>query len=149
MLQLTDGKGMLLKAVLQTAHKKHAVVSVVERSQQVAPEQEVVIAVSLLKNTARIEWFLEKAVELGMIMAMLGAGLTPQEAEAKTLANGASEGAFMIQAASLRTRETLRRLLSEGEAGQRSGDLASATAAYKRILREFDHDEVAVEVVDR
>ncbi|MBS0254677.1 MAG: L,D-transpeptidase family protein [Proteobacteria bacterium] len=28
----------------------------------------------------------EKAVELGMIMAMLGAGLTPQEAEAKTLA---------------------------------------------------------------
>jgi murein L,D-transpeptidase YcbB/YkuD len=27
----------------------------------------------------------EKAVELGMIMAMLGAGLTPQEAEAKTL----------------------------------------------------------------
>jgi 16S rRNA (uracil1498-N3)-methyltransferase len=66
MLQLTDGKGMLLKAVLQTAHKKHAVVSILETAHQSPPEQEVIIAVSLLKNTARIEWFLEKAVELGV-----------------------------------------------------------------------------------
>ena len=66
MLHLTNGNGLLLKASIQHAHKKHAIVSVVERQQYNAPKQEVVMAVSLLKNTARLEWFLEKAAELGV-----------------------------------------------------------------------------------
>ncbi|MFN9115420.1 MAG: RsmE family RNA methyltransferase [Bacteroidota bacterium] len=65
-LQLTNGKGLLLKSVLKKAHKKHAVVSVLEQEQQAPPKQEVIMAVSLLKNTARLEWFLEKAAELGV-----------------------------------------------------------------------------------
>jgi len=63
---LTFGKGLLLNASIQQAHKKNAIVSVVERAQYNAPKQELVMAVSLLKNTARLEWFLEKAAELGV-----------------------------------------------------------------------------------
>jgi 16S rRNA (uracil1498-N3)-methyltransferase len=66
LLHLTNGKGLLLKASIQQAHKKHAVVSVMEWEQHDAPKEEVTMAVSLLKNTARLEWFLEKAAELGV-----------------------------------------------------------------------------------
>jgi 16S rRNA (uracil1498-N3)-methyltransferase len=65
-LYLTNGKGLLLKVVIQQAHKKNAVVSVVQREQHALPKQEIVMAVSLLKNTARFEWYLEKAAELGV-----------------------------------------------------------------------------------
>jgi 16S rRNA (uracil1498-N3)-methyltransferase len=65
-LYLTNGKGLILKVVIQQAHKKNTVVSVVEREQHELPKQEIVMAVSLLKNTARFEWFLEKAAELGV-----------------------------------------------------------------------------------
>ena len=66
LLYLTNGKGLLLKAMLKEVHKKHAVVAVIEQQQHQAPQQEVVMAVSLLKNTARLEWFIEKAAELGV-----------------------------------------------------------------------------------
>jgi 16S rRNA (uracil1498-N3)-methyltransferase len=65
-LYLTNGKGLVLKVIIQQAHKKNTVVSVVEREQHELPKQEIVMAVSLLKNTARFEWFLEKAAELGI-----------------------------------------------------------------------------------
>ena len=65
-LYLTNGKGLVLKVIIQQAHKKNAVVSVLEREQHALPKQEIVMAVSLLKNTARFEWFLEKAAELGV-----------------------------------------------------------------------------------
>jgi 16S rRNA (uracil1498-N3)-methyltransferase len=65
-LNLTDGKGYLLTAVIKDDHKKHCVVEV-EQSQFVASKgKNVVIAISLLKNTNRFEWFLEKAAELGV-----------------------------------------------------------------------------------
>jgi hypothetical protein len=64
--------------------------------------------------------------------------------EPRALANGLREAGFTIQAASLRTRETIRRLFSEGEAAQRAGDLAKATACYERLRREFDHDDEVV-----
>jgi 16S rRNA (uracil1498-N3)-methyltransferase len=66
MLHLTNGQGLLLKASITEAHKKKAVVKIVDQQFTVASEKKISIAVSLLKNASRLEWFLEKAAELGV-----------------------------------------------------------------------------------
>jgi 16S rRNA (uracil1498-N3)-methyltransferase len=65
-LNLTDGKGNLLTCAITDDHKKHCVVAVKEVSHKPQGERKVSIAISLLKNTNRFEWFLEKATELGV-----------------------------------------------------------------------------------
>lgn len=65
-LQLTDGRGSLLKASIIHAHKKHARVQIQQRELQPAPAQQLAIGISLLKNASRFEWFLEKATEIGV-----------------------------------------------------------------------------------
>lgn len=65
-LNLTDGKGHLLTAVIKDNHKKHCVVEVEQTDLANMPARKVTIAISLLKNTNRFEWFLEKATELGV-----------------------------------------------------------------------------------
>ena len=65
-LRLTDGKGLSATALIREAHKKHCRVNITEKKIQEAPKRNVQIAVSLLKNTNRFEWFLEKATELGV-----------------------------------------------------------------------------------
>lgn len=65
-LHLTDGKGLLITGVLSGVEKKKAVVQV-EYVEKVPPTiRRVYMGVSLLKNAARFEWFLEKAGELGV-----------------------------------------------------------------------------------
>ena len=64
-LQLTTGKGTLYHAIIEEPHKKKCRVSIVSAEQFEKPSQEIVMAVSLLKNTGRYEWFLEKATEIG------------------------------------------------------------------------------------
>ena len=63
---LTNGKGGLFTASITIAHKKHSQVSIVSATEMPAPEKQNTIAVSPLKNNSRIEWFLEKATELGI-----------------------------------------------------------------------------------
>src|SRR5439155_1869050 len=65
-LHLTDGAGNLFTASLLDDHKKKATVQVL--SKEFIPRQgaEVSIAISLLKNVSRLEWFLEKATEMGV-----------------------------------------------------------------------------------
>ncbi|MET0464876.1 MAG: RsmE family RNA methyltransferase, partial [Chitinophagaceae bacterium] len=73
-LNLTDGKGHLITTTISDNHKKHCTVEV-ETVQQIPPiERKTVIAISLLKNTNRFEWFLEKATELGVseIVPLIG-----------------------------------------------------------------------------
>jgi len=65
-LQLTDGKGWVLTAVISDDHKKKCKVSVTAAAQQPAREKKVTVAMSLLKNASRFEWFLEKATEIGV-----------------------------------------------------------------------------------
>lgn len=65
-LNLTDGKGLLATAVIRSVGKKACTVSVVSFEEQPAPVQKKIIAISLLKNAGRFEWFLEKAAELGI-----------------------------------------------------------------------------------
>src|SRR5688572_436679 len=65
-LNLTDGKGNLITASIINDHKKHASVQVDEVIQQPQTGRAISIGISLLKNTSRFEWFLEKAVEIGV-----------------------------------------------------------------------------------
>lgn len=65
-LQLTDGLGNLYKASLLSEDKKKSVVLIEEHHIVPPPTQKTSIAISLLKNTSRFEWFLEKATEIGV-----------------------------------------------------------------------------------
>lgn len=65
-LHLTDGLGTLYTAVIALAHKRNTEVSITEKVVQARHGRSVSIAISLLKNRARFEWFLEKATELGV-----------------------------------------------------------------------------------
>lgn len=65
-LLLTDGKGSLLTAVIIDDNKKKCTVKIAETSFTPAPAKDITIAISLLKNVSRFEWFLEKATELGI-----------------------------------------------------------------------------------
>jgi 16S rRNA (uracil1498-N3)-methyltransferase len=66
MLQLTDGKGSLLTVTVTDDHKKKCTVEVKETVYTEAKKNKATIAISLLKNASRFEWFLEKATELGI-----------------------------------------------------------------------------------
>lgn len=65
-LNLTDGKGNLLTASIIDDHKKKCVVTVQQKSFMKPSPRKVSIAISLLKNANRFEWFLEKATEIGI-----------------------------------------------------------------------------------
>jgi 16S rRNA (uracil1498-N3)-methyltransferase len=65
-LNLSDGKGNLVEAEIIGDHKKHCEVRVLEISHPEKPLRNITIAISLLKNSNRFEWFLEKATELGI-----------------------------------------------------------------------------------
>jgi 16S rRNA (uracil1498-N3)-methyltransferase len=65
-LNLTDGKGNLLSCEISDAHKKHCAVSVVDSRFTSHDSRKITIAISLLKNTSRFEWFLEKVTEIGV-----------------------------------------------------------------------------------
>ena len=65
-LQLTDGKGNLFTAAIINADKKHCGVKMKAASRKPQAASSVSIAISLLKNPSRFEWFLEKATEIGV-----------------------------------------------------------------------------------
>jgi 16S rRNA (uracil1498-N3)-methyltransferase len=65
-LNLTDGKGNLLTCEISDAHKKHCLVIILEIQREKSKIKNITIAISLLKNTSRFEWFLEKATEIGV-----------------------------------------------------------------------------------
>lgn len=65
-LKITNGKGELLVAQVTNVHKKATEVKVISRSQIPPADPKITIAISLLKNPGRFEWFLEKATEIGV-----------------------------------------------------------------------------------
>ena len=65
-LNLTDGKGNLITAEITEAHKKHCNVKIIDSRFTPHVSRKISIAISLLKNTNRFEWFLEKATEIGV-----------------------------------------------------------------------------------
>jgi 16S rRNA (uracil1498-N3)-methyltransferase len=65
-INLTDGNGNLFNASIVHANKKHCRVNIEETRHRGQGTRRVTIAISLLKNTTRFEWFLEKATEIGV-----------------------------------------------------------------------------------
>jgi 16S rRNA (uracil1498-N3)-methyltransferase len=65
-VHLTDGRGRLLTAQIAEEHKKHCIVEITGGSFEPQHSRRVSIAISLLKNTGRFEWFLEKITEIGV-----------------------------------------------------------------------------------
>lgn len=65
-LNITNGKGYVFFAEITGDHKKKVSVSILDSSFSSPPPGNVSIAISLIKNAARFEWFLEKATEIGV-----------------------------------------------------------------------------------
>ena len=65
-LHLTDGAGSLLTAEIIDDHKKKCTVGIIDKNFQPQKERKISIAISLVKNNSRFEWFLEKATEIGV-----------------------------------------------------------------------------------
>ncbi|MDR1524695.1 MAG: 16S rRNA (uracil(1498)-N(3))-methyltransferase [Tannerella sp.] len=66
-ITLTDGKGFLYEAILVDAHPGHCRIDITGKLKQKLPWNfDVHIAVSPAKNMDRMEWFVEKATEIGI-----------------------------------------------------------------------------------
>ena len=63
---LTDGKGSFFKAAISRAHPKHCEVKILEQWKQPALWNFNLHIVAPTKNMDRIEWFAEKATEIGI-----------------------------------------------------------------------------------
>lgn len=65
-LQLTDGRGNLFTTAIIDDNRKKCLLKILSISSQPAPNKKITIAISLVKNVTRFEWFLEKATEIGV-----------------------------------------------------------------------------------
>lgn len=65
-LQLADGKGNWHLVMITEPHKKKCIVKVLSTTVAPVPARKISIAISLLKNASRFEWFIEKATEIGV-----------------------------------------------------------------------------------
>ena len=65
-LQITDGKGNLFTAKITDNNRKKCSVEVIKTINYQPSTISITIAISLIKNSSRVEWFLEKATEIGV-----------------------------------------------------------------------------------
>ncbi len=65
-LNLTDGKGNLFTCEITDNNRKKCTIVIKQTTNYKPPTTNITIAISLLKNTNRFEWFLEKATEIGV-----------------------------------------------------------------------------------
>lgn len=63
---LTDGKGQKAKALIIDDNRKRCTVQIQSTRKEEAQRPHVIIAISIIKNASRFEWFLEKATEIGV-----------------------------------------------------------------------------------
>ncbi len=67
MIEVVDGKGFRYSCRIVDAHHKHAMVEVVEKKPWPLPwRQSITVAVAPTKHNDRMEWLLEKLVEIGI-----------------------------------------------------------------------------------
>jgi 16S rRNA (uracil1498-N3)-methyltransferase len=65
-LNITDGKGNLYTATIINDNKKSCEVTINSKTKTPISSNKIIIAISILKNATRFEWFLEKATEIGV-----------------------------------------------------------------------------------
>lgn len=65
-LQLTNGRGGLFTCEITDNNRKRCAVKIIKTINGQRSTNNITIAISLIKNSSRLEWFLEKATELGI-----------------------------------------------------------------------------------
>lgn len=65
-ITVIDGMGFFYEAKLISVNKNECDIEVLRSWQQIQPEYKIQIAISPLKSVPRFEWFIEKAVEIGI-----------------------------------------------------------------------------------
>lgn len=65
-IELTDGYGYLYQAIIQEADPKECSFTIVEKKEIPRRDFNIAIAIAPTKNIDRTEWFIEKAVEIGI-----------------------------------------------------------------------------------
>ena len=63
---ITNGKGYTLTTSIVFADKKKTRVKIISKEFKEKPTPQICIAISLIKNNNRFEWFAEKATEIGI-----------------------------------------------------------------------------------
>jgi 16S rRNA (uracil1498-N3)-methyltransferase len=63
---LTNGKGRKATAIIIDDNRKKTVVEIQSLQEDEARNKKLIIGISLIKNSSRFEWFLEKATEIGV-----------------------------------------------------------------------------------
>lgn len=63
---MANGKGYTTKCIIVFSDKKKTKVRLTEKTFQQRPQPLVTVAVSLIKNSNRFEWFVEKSSEIGV-----------------------------------------------------------------------------------
>ena len=70
-ISVTDGKGYIYHCEIAKISKQETLCNVIHKEAQALPHNLPSVAISLLKNPARLEWFVEKAVEIGIAEIIL------------------------------------------------------------------------------
>ncbi|MGF7232714.1 16S rRNA (uracil(1498)-N(3))-methyltransferase [Arachidicoccus sp.] len=70
-LHITDGLGNLLTVRIISAHKKNCSVKMLDRKFFPSDRKNLCIAITPTKNSARMEWLLEKLTEIGVTKIIL------------------------------------------------------------------------------
>lgn len=65
-IALINGRGSLFNCEITEDHPKHCIVKIVSTYTETADSPHIHIAISPTKNMDRLEWFLEKATEIGV-----------------------------------------------------------------------------------
>lgn len=66
-LLLLDGKGLVVTAKIVEDHPKRCLVEVVQKERKTRPENGFHLAIAPTKNLDRMEWMVEKIVEIGAV----------------------------------------------------------------------------------
>ena len=65
-IAILNGKGIEFTAKIVEAHPKHCKVEIISKTEELEPNYDLHIAIAPTKIIDRIEWFLEKATEIGI-----------------------------------------------------------------------------------
>lgn len=139
-VEVTDGRGTLAQCRIVEAHPKHCLLQVEARTEAYGRRPYGLhLAVAPTKNAARMEWLLEKAVEMGvesftpLVCAHSERTALKQERMAK-IAVSAMKQSLKAYLPALHAPTTVEELIAQPFAGQRF--IAYCVGAHRTPLRE-------------
>ena len=139
-VQLIDGRGSLYIAQIKDAHPKRTILQVISVQQKYQERNHYLhIAIAPTKNIERLEWFLEKATEIGIDEISLVICKRSERKEVKTdrlnkIITSAIKQSLKAYHPTLNEPETLAKLLSRNFDGQKF--IAHCNEGNKSTLTE-------------